>query len=188
MPPWYVRPFAAIGRRVSDWAANLGAASIFFLLAFGMIFRSKQFPKIIRQIYYIGATSTVIVLLVGLFTGMALSLQSYHALVKFGAQGSLDTLVSLSLVRELGPVLTAIISFPLLTAFFALIGTPVPNPFSILLTTPSPRSRQKGSLAVGTSALIRAGREPCSNQGEPSRRPRRPWTLSTSSANMLSAK
>ncbi len=65
-------------------------------------------PKIAQQIYYIGASSTMIILLVGLFTGMVLSLQSYHALVKFGAQGSLGTLVALSLIRELGPVLTAI--------------------------------------------------------------------------------
>ncbi len=168
MPPWYMRPFAAIGRKTTDWVGNLGSASIFFVLAIAMIFRPKQFPKIVQQVYYIGATSTMIVLLVGLFTGMVLSLQSYHALVKFGAQGSLGTLVSLSLVRELGPVLTAImitaragsattaeigiqriseqidaldtmhidplrylvsprisasiISFPLLTAFFDLIG------------------------------------------------------------------
>jgi phospholipid/cholesterol/gamma-HCH transport system permease protein len=47
-------------------------------------------------------------MLVGLFTGMVLSLQSYHALVKFGSEGALGTLVSLSLIRELGPVLTAI--------------------------------------------------------------------------------
>jgi phospholipid/cholesterol/gamma-HCH transport system permease protein len=91
-----------------SWGGNLGAAAIFLLLALLMIFRPKQLPKIAEQIYYIGASSTMIILLVGLFTGMVLSLQSYHALVKFGAQGSLGTLVVLSLVRELGPVLTAI--------------------------------------------------------------------------------
>ncbi len=161
-------PFAVIGRAAIGWVSNLGAAAIFLLLAFLMIFRPKQLPKILQQIYYIGASSTMIILLVGLFTGMVLSLQSYHALVKFGAQGSLGTLVALSLIRELGPVLTAImitaragsaitaeigiqriseqidalgtmridplkylvspritaavISFPLLTAFFDLIG------------------------------------------------------------------
>ena len=50
----------------------------------------------------------MIIMLVGLFTGMVLGLQSYHALVKFGAEGALGTLVALSLVREMGPVLTAI--------------------------------------------------------------------------------
>ncbi len=102
------RPFAVIGRPAMLWVENLGAAAIFLLLALLMIFRPKQLPKIGEQIYYIGASSTMIILLVGLFTGMVLSLQSYHALVKFGAEGSLGTLVALSLIRELGPVLTAI--------------------------------------------------------------------------------
>ncbi|MBP1725005.1 MAG: ABC-type transport system involved in resistance to organic solvent, permease component, partial [Deltaproteobacteria bacterium] len=86
----------------------MGAATIFLFLAVLMIFRPKQVPKIAQQVYYIGARSTTIIMLVGLFTGMVLGLQSYHALVKFGAQGALGTLVVLSLVRELGPVLTAI--------------------------------------------------------------------------------
>ena len=72
------------------------------------IFRPKQFFKIIEQLYYIGAGSVLIIMLVGLFTGMVLGLQSYHALVKFGSEGALGTLVSLTLIRELGPVLTAI--------------------------------------------------------------------------------
>ena len=87
---------------------NLGAAAIFLAKAFVMIFRARQIFGIIQQIYYIGASSVPIILLVGLFTGMVLGLQSYHALVKFGAQGALGALVTLSLVRELGPVLTAI--------------------------------------------------------------------------------
>jgi phospholipid/cholesterol/gamma-HCH transport system permease protein len=101
-------PFAGIGRGTVSWISNLGAASIFLLLSFLMIFRPKELLKIFQQVYYIGASSTLIILLVGLFTGMVLSLQSYHALVKFGAEGSLGTLVVLSLTRELGPVLTAI--------------------------------------------------------------------------------
>ena len=101
-------PFAALGKKAIRWSDDLGAASIFLFLAFLLIFRKKQLPKMIQQVYYIGASSTMIILLVGLFTGMVLSLQSYHALVKFGAEGSLGTLVALSLVRELGPVLTAI--------------------------------------------------------------------------------
>ncbi|MBI4764428.1 MAG: ABC transporter permease [Deltaproteobacteria bacterium] len=101
-------PFRLIGRRAIRWVNNMGAGIIFLLLALGMIFRPKQLPKIFQQVYEIGASSSPIILLVGLFTGMVLSLQSYHALVKFGAQGSLGTLVALSLIRELGPVLTAI--------------------------------------------------------------------------------
>jgi phospholipid/cholesterol/gamma-HCH transport system permease protein len=102
------RPFAALGRVAISWGDNLGASSIFLFLAFLKIPQRKQMIKIVQQIYYIGARSTMIIMLVSFFTGMVLGLQSYHALVKFGAEGALGTLVTLTLVRELGPVLTAI--------------------------------------------------------------------------------
>jgi phospholipid/cholesterol/gamma-HCH transport system permease protein len=102
------RPFSIIGGAVINWVSNIGAVTIFLFLSLGKIFRSKQLPKIIQQLYYIGARSTTIIMLVSLFTGMVLGLQSYHALVKFGAQGAVGTLVALSLIREMGPVLAAI--------------------------------------------------------------------------------
>ncbi|MCE5284035.1 MAG: ABC transporter permease [Deltaproteobacteria bacterium] len=102
------RPFAAIGRAAIRWVDHLGASAIFLFLALLKVLRPKQVDKIVQQIYYIGARSTMIIMLVSFFTGMVLGLQSYHALVKFGAQGALGTLVTLTLVRELGPVLTAI--------------------------------------------------------------------------------
>ena len=101
-------PFAITGRKAISWIDNLGASAIFFSLAFLRIFRPKQIFKVVEQLYLIGAGSLLIIMLVGTFTGMVLGLQSYHALVTFGAQGALGTLVSLSLIRELGPVLTAI--------------------------------------------------------------------------------
>jgi phospholipid/cholesterol/gamma-HCH transport system permease protein len=103
-----LEPFTITGRATIDWIRNLGAAAIFLVLATLKIFKKKQFAKVIQQLYYIGARSMMIIMLVGLFTGMVLGLQSYYALVKFGAEGALGTLVALSLVRELGPVLTAI--------------------------------------------------------------------------------
>lgn len=102
------RPFAAIGRSVLNGIDHLGGSAIFLVLALLKIVRPKELSKIIKQIYYIGARSMMIIMLVGLFTGMVLGLQSYYALVKVGAQGALGTLVSLTLVRELGPVLAAI--------------------------------------------------------------------------------
>lgn len=108
IPEILARPFAAIGRSATGWVNNLGASAIFLFLALAGIFRPKQLTKIIQQVYYIGARSVTIIALVSLFTGMVLGLQSYYALVKFGAQGALGTLVALSLIRELGPVLTAI--------------------------------------------------------------------------------
>ncbi len=160
--------FQFLGKRTISVINNLGGILIFFTLAFLKIFRRKQIREIIQQIYYIGARSSSIVMLVGLFTGMVLGLQLFYALYKFGSQGVLGSLVAFTLIRELGPVLTAItitaragssmtaeigilriseqidalytmridpqrylispriaasiISFPLLTAFFDLIG------------------------------------------------------------------
>ena len=103
-----VQQFTFIGEAVIDWINVLGTATVFLFMALWKTFRPKQLSKVIQQIYYIGARSITIIMLVSLFTGMVLGLQSYHALIKFGAVGGLGALVSLSLIRELGPVLTAI--------------------------------------------------------------------------------
>ena len=163
-----VRRFSLVGAGTLHIVGNFGAIAVFFSLAFVNIFRRKQLREIVNQVYYIGARSSLIVLLVGLFTGMVLGLQLFYTLVKFGSVGALGTAISLTLVREMGPVLAAImiaaragsgmaaeigilrtseqvdalytmgvdpvrylvspriaasiISFPLLTAFFDLIG------------------------------------------------------------------
>jgi phospholipid/cholesterol/gamma-HCH transport system permease protein len=82
--------------------------AIFLFRSFFLIFHPKQISAIVHQIYFIGAKSAQIVMLVGFFTGMVLGLQLYHVLVKFGSVGVLGTAVGLSLIREMGPVLTAI--------------------------------------------------------------------------------
>jgi phospholipid/cholesterol/gamma-HCH transport system permease protein len=102
---WIFHPFGARAIRING---NLGAIAIFFFRALIMIFHPKQFSAIVQQIYFIGAKSVQIVMLVGFFTGMVLGLQLYHVLVKFGSVGVLGTAVALSLIREMGPVLTAI--------------------------------------------------------------------------------
>ncbi|HPD57645.1 MAG TPA: ABC transporter permease [Smithellaceae bacterium] len=101
-------PFANIGKAVLDWIDTMGAATIFLFAALWKTFRARQLPKVVNQLYYIGARSSGIIILISLFTGMVLGLQSYYALAKFGAQSAVGTLVSLSLIRELGPVLSAI--------------------------------------------------------------------------------
>jgi len=100
--------FARMGGAVLSLLGNFGAVAIFISLAFVNIFRRKQLLDIVNQVYYIGAKSSLIVMLVGLFTGMVLGLQLFYTLVKFGSVGVLGSAVSLSLIRELGPVLTAI--------------------------------------------------------------------------------
>ena len=86
----------------------LGASIIFLGRSLTMMFHPKAWPEVVHQLYFIGARSSWIVMLVGLFTGMVLGLQLFHTLVKFGSTGVLGSAVALSLIRELGPVLTAI--------------------------------------------------------------------------------
>jgi len=64
--------------------------------------------RIVKQINFIGVKTTLVIILTGSFTGMVLALQTYYALVKFGAETSLGPVVALSLIRELGPVLSAL--------------------------------------------------------------------------------
>ena len=103
-----LKPIAFLGHATLEWIRTLGQVAIFFGSAIAGIFQPRQFPRIVQQLFHIGARSSLIIILVGLFTGMVLGLQSYYALVKFGAGGAPGTLVGLSLVKELGPVLTAI--------------------------------------------------------------------------------
>jgi phospholipid/cholesterol/gamma-HCH transport system permease protein len=97
-----------LGRLGLGWLGHLGAAAIFLIKSLVAIFRRRQLHAVWLQTYYIGARTTAIVALVALFTGMVLGLQLYYTLVKFGSVGVLGSAVSLTLVRELGPVLTAI--------------------------------------------------------------------------------
>ncbi|MFA0088452.1 ABC transporter permease [Vibrio sp. 10N.286.49.C2] len=69
----------------------------------------KNFPLLIKQLYSVGVQSLAIITVSGLFIGMVLSLQGYVVLVDYGAEGSLGQMVSLSLLRELGPVVTALL-------------------------------------------------------------------------------
>ena len=103
-----LKPFSAVGKVTISIVGDLGAILIFFALSFAGIFSRRQLSETMWQLFYVSVTSTGIVILVGLFTGMVLGLQLFHTLVQFGSENVLGTAVSLSLVRELGPVLTAI--------------------------------------------------------------------------------
>ena len=98
-----------LGRKTLEIIGELGAVGIFFAYGLTLIFSLPfQFRKIIQQVYFIGVKSFLIISLIGLFTGMVLGLQGYYTLVKFGSEGMLGAAVALSLIRELGPVLTAL--------------------------------------------------------------------------------
>lgn len=69
----------------------------------------KDWPLILQQIYAEGILSLLIILVSSLFIGMVVGLQGYHTLQKFGASQQLGPLVALSVLRELGPVVTALL-------------------------------------------------------------------------------
>jgi len=98
-----------LGETVIEGVAALGNFVLFFLSALFYTFVPPYKPRLlIRQLRTIGAESVFLVGLIGLFTGMVLGLQGYHTLRRFGSEGELGTVVALVLVRELGPVLAAL--------------------------------------------------------------------------------
>lgn len=99
---------ATLGAAGLQGVSSYGAATIFFFKSLLLIFSRHQLKNIFQQIYFIGARTMGIIVLVALFTGMVIGLQLYYTLVKFGSEGALGSAIGLSLVRELGPVLTAI--------------------------------------------------------------------------------
>lgn len=103
------RFLAVPGALMLRWLDALGDVFLFFLEGLRLIFLTpKLFRKVVQQLYAIGAKSTFLIILIAVFTGMVLGLQGYYVLVKFGSVGFLGAAVSLTLIRELGPVLTAI--------------------------------------------------------------------------------
>ena len=68
-----------------------------------------RFHLAVVQVFAVGVLTLIIILVSGLFVGMVLGLQGYNSLVDFGAESSLGLVVALSLTRELGPVLTALL-------------------------------------------------------------------------------
>ncbi len=99
-----------LGRSVLNAIQRLGRANLFLLNTLthlgGMLLRPSL---LIRQIYSVGVQTLVIILVAGFFVGMVLGLQAYYALVDFGAEDAISVMVVLTLLRELGPVVTALL-------------------------------------------------------------------------------
>ncbi|MBT4804531.1 MAG: lipid asymmetry maintenance ABC transporter permease subunit MlaE [Legionellales bacterium] len=100
---------------------NLGHSALMLAENTGVSFKFLckiifKFPRklnhwyaVIEQIYFLGVLSLVIILISGAFIGMVVALQGYHTLSEFGAQSELSKLIALSVFRELGPVVTALL-------------------------------------------------------------------------------
>jgi phospholipid/cholesterol/gamma-HCH transport system permease protein len=105
---------------IFSWIRRLGAAAIRLLRGMGkmVVFLGinlfwalvppVRFDQVVRRIRFIGVKSTLIIILTGAFTGMALGLQLFYTLKRFGAEAMLGPAIALSLLRELGPVLSAL--------------------------------------------------------------------------------
>jgi phospholipid/cholesterol/gamma-HCH transport system permease protein len=99
-----------IGHHTVDAVWRLGYAARFLGLTLGHSGASfRRFRLVIREVYYAGVLSLIIILVSGLFVGMVLGFQGFHTLQTYGSESALGILVALSLVRELGPVISALL-------------------------------------------------------------------------------
>ncbi len=109
MGPLY-NAIAMVGSAVRQSVEGLGMATRMF---FAMLAMSpsmlRRFRLVSDQIFFVGNLSLVIIAVSGLFVGFVLGLQGYYTLNRYGSEQALGLLVALSLVRELGPVVTALL-------------------------------------------------------------------------------
>jgi len=99
-----------LGHNALGFFQRLGRGHLLLLrILEGLPTLVPKFALVIQQVYSVGVLSLLIILVSGAFVGMVLGLQGYNTLVDFGAEESLGVIVSLSLVRELGPVVTALL-------------------------------------------------------------------------------
>lgn len=98
------------GRMIIEQISGLGRALLMLASALMHVPNPRKgFPLLMKQLYSVGVLSLIIVLVSGLFIGMVLALQGYTILVGYGAEASLGPMVALSLLRELGPVVAALL-------------------------------------------------------------------------------
>jgi phospholipid/cholesterol/gamma-HCH transport system permease protein len=97
-------------KAVSDAFARIGAVTLFLLRTLAACGPALARPRLIaHQVYNCGARSLIIIMLCGLFVGMVLGLQGYDLLARFGSESALGVAATLGLLKELGPVVTALL-------------------------------------------------------------------------------
>jgi phospholipid/cholesterol/gamma-HCH transport system permease protein len=104
-----VHAFERLGRVTLSMIQEMGRMLLFLLTTVAWLVRPPFRPfQILKQLHFIGFKSTFVVVLTAMFTGMVLGLQGYYTLRKFGSEALLGSAVALSVIRELGPVLAAL--------------------------------------------------------------------------------
>ncbi|MEA2114201.1 MAG: MlaE family lipid ABC transporter permease subunit [Thermodesulfobacteriota bacterium] len=105
----WAKPFARLGDQFLYLLTDLGRMGLFLLAALAGVFkRPFRGGELLKQLSFIGAGSITVIFFTALSSGMVLGLQGYYSLHKFGAEGMLGSAVSLTLIMELGPILTAL--------------------------------------------------------------------------------
>jgi phospholipid/cholesterol/gamma-HCH transport system permease protein len=101
---------AALGSWTIRWVRDFGGAARFFVAVVARAVPALARFRLVRdQVHFVGNYSVVIIVVSGLFVGFVLGLQGYYTLQRYGSEQALGLLVALSLVRELGPVVTALL-------------------------------------------------------------------------------
>jgi phospholipid/cholesterol/gamma-HCH transport system permease protein len=105
-----VTSISTLGQRVRNGISGLGAFMRLFAEILGRSSVVYQRPRLItQQVHFIGNHSLLIIAVSGLFVGFVLGLQGYYTLTRYGSEEAVGLLVALSLTRELGPVVTALL-------------------------------------------------------------------------------
>ena len=101
---------ANLGWALRSWAARIGCATRLFLRLLGLLWPTLRRGRLlVDQIHFLGNYSLAIIAVSGLFVGFVLSLQGYYILQRYGSAEALGLMVALSLLRELGPVVAALL-------------------------------------------------------------------------------
>ena len=109
MPQWLIQKYQNIGKWALQGMQGIGASMLMLSRTLFTRPHPKLFNLFITQVFHIGVLSLPIIITSGLFIGMVLSLQGYYVLVDYSAEEALGSLVAQSLLRELGPVVAALI-------------------------------------------------------------------------------
>ena len=103
-----LRPIRMLGAKVVSLAEVAGGIAVFTARSLAVAVSSRRLARrVARAIQEMGIRCVPVILVVGIFTGLVLGLQGYYELARFGSKGALGTLVALTLIRELAPVLAA---------------------------------------------------------------------------------
>jgi phospholipid/cholesterol/gamma-HCH transport system permease protein len=123
------KPLSRLGNNVINGVWRVGTMARFFarvVASSGTSF--SRFRLVMREVYFSGVLSLIIIIVSGLFVGMVLGLQGFQTLQRYGATESIGVLVALSLVRELGPVVAALL-------FAARAGSAITAEIGLMKTT-----------------------------------------------------